>query len=414
MAAPPPFLDPHPGVPPTLGPDLLGSGPVVSRQPGELAAPSNTTLAVRSRTTTALVPSELELRVVDGLPRWLGRWLSRALLRMTSMVEQPTETMSGPLTPVRSYFRRDRHRHPRVDPETYQLRVSGVRNPRAFTLEELRELPREERLCVMECAGNGNHLMGSAGLLGQARWAGPSLRTILAACGGAGEASHFAFHGLDPIPLIRSGYHYGLSLAELLEADALIALTMNGQTLPRERGFPARLVVPGIYSMSHVKWLGHIEGKTSPHMGIHNRWVFTNHELQDGQWVRVQARWIGLKSLVTRCTRIPTGWLLTGWAWGGRGQIAGVDVTVDGGQTWHAAEVSAPGTYFPEDPLDARSLTDAWWVWNYRWENPAPGEYVVASRARRTDGRLQDFDQDPNVRGHFNQTRVKWRRVAVP
>lgn len=369
---------------------------------------------VRDTALATTLPNELELRPVEGLPRWVGRWLGRILFRMISMVEQRTETMSGPLTPVRGYFRRDRHRHPRVEAETYRLQVTGVRRPRSFTLEELQALPREERLCVMECAGNGNHIMGSAGLVGQARWAGPSLRTILAACDGPGESTHFAFHGLDPIPLVRKGYHYGLSLAELLDADALVAVTMNGEPLPRPRGFPARLVVPGIYSMSHVKWLGHIEGKTSPHMGIHNRWVFTNHELRDGKWVRVQARWIGLKSLVTRCTRTPTGWLLTGWAWGARGKIAGVDVSVDGGTTWHAAEVRTPDTYFPEDPLDSRSTTDAWSVWNYRWDGPASGEYRIASRARASDGSLQELEQDPNVRGHFNQTRVKWRRVVVP
>jgi hypothetical protein len=53
-------------------------------------------------------------------------------------------------------------------------------------------------------------------------------------------------------------------------------------------------------------------------------------------------------------------------------------------------------------------------VWNYHWDAPATGEYLVASRARGTGGELQALEQDANVRGHFNQTRVKWRRVSVP
>ena len=82
--------------------------------------------------------------------------------------------------------------------------------------------------------------------------------------------------------------------------------------------------------MSHVKWLGHIEGKTSPHMGIHNRWVCTNKERQsDGKWARVQARWIGLKSMITRCQREKGGWRLTGWAWGGDRPIEEVEITTD-------------------------------------------------------------------------------------
>jgi DMSO/TMAO reductase YedYZ molybdopterin-dependent catalytic subunit len=374
--------------------------------PDSPGAPQTTALATR--------PPELPLQPVEGMARWLGRALQPLAFRMISMVEQRTETMSGPLTPVEGYFRRDRHRHPKVDAATWSLQVSGVARPRSFTLDELRALPFEERLCVMECAGNGNHLMGSAGLLGQARWAGPSLRTVLEACGGPGAATHFAFHGLDPIPLVRRGYHYGLSLEELTRADALLAITMNGEPLPRPRGFPLRLVVPGIYSMSHVKWLGHIEGKTAPHMGIHNRWVFTNKHLQDGKWVRVQARWIGLKSMVTRCQRSDRGWTLTGWAWGGGEAIDGVDVTTDGGQSWRAATLLQPEGYFPEAPLPQGARAHAWTVWRYDWDAPAAGEYLVASRARNVAGVLQAMEQDPSVRGHFDQTRVKWRRVVVP
>ncbi len=378
---------------------------------------SRTPDAALVATSNALVgtaPDELELRPLEGMARWLGRLLYPLAFRMVSMVEQRRATMVGPLTPIEGYFRRDRHRHPSVDASTYRLRVTGVRTPREFSYEDLRVLGREERLCVMECAGNGNHVMGSAGLLGQARWAGPSLATLLDACDGPGDATHFAFHGLDPIPLVRKGYHYGLSKDELTRAKALVAITMNGEPLPRERGFPARLVVPGIYSMSHVKWLGHIEGKTSPHMGIHNRWVFTNKRKTATGWERVQARWIGLKSMVTRCQRMQGGWLLSGWAWGGGGDIVGVDVTTDGGATWHAAEVRRPETYFPDDPLAPESTEHAWSTWTYRWDAPASGEYRIASRARTRDGRLQDLEQDPNVRGHFDQTRVKWRAVTVP
>lgn len=370
--------------------------------------------------TTAIaqaVPDELALRPVEGMARWLGRVLQPLAFRMISMIEQRTTTMSGPLTPVDGYFRRDRHRHPHIDAASWRLQLTGVGDGGAttsLTLEQLSALPRVERLCVMECAGNGNHVMGSAGLLGQARWAGPSLREVLAAAGGPGPATHFAFHGLDPIPLVRRGYHYGLSLDELDRAGAIVALTMNGEALPRARGFPARLVVPGIYSMSHVKWLGHIEGKTEPHMGIHNRWVFTNKQLRDGRWVRVQARWIGLKSMVTRCQRHPGGWMLTGWAWGGDAPITAVEVSVDGGNTWSPAEHTSPAEYFPEAPLSPDAHTHAWTVWSWLWKSPPAGDYVVACRARDSNGRVQDLEQDANVRGHFDQTRVKWRRVRVP
>jgi DMSO/TMAO reductase YedYZ molybdopterin-dependent catalytic subunit len=373
--------------------------------------------APRTPQTSALeraAPQELPLQAVEGMARWLGPTLHRIAFRFVSMVEQPRATMEGPLSPVEGYFRRDRHRHPRVDPSTYALRVTGVARPRTFTLDELRALPHEERILVMECAGNGNHVMGSAGLVGQARWKGPSLQTVLDACGGPGPATHFAFRGLDPVPLWRKGYHYGLSLDEVERARALLALEMNGEPLPRPRGFPVRMVIPGIYSMSHVKWLGHIEGKTEPHMGIHNRWVFTNKERrQDGKWQRVQARWIGLKSMITRCQRTDDGWRLTGWAWGGGEPVERVEVTTDGGATWHAAQLHPPGEYFGAE-LPGESFEHAWSVFEYRWRDPAPGRYLLTSRAYGANGQAQPMEEDPNVKGHFDQTRVKWRRVDVP
>lgn len=359
-------------------------------------------------------PEELVLRPLEGLARWLGPFRGWAL-RFVSMIEQPVHTMSGPLSPIDGYFRRDRHRHPKVDPATYQLRVTGVAEPRTFTLADLQALPWERRALVMECAGNGNHMMGSAGLLGQALWSGPALQTVIDACGGPGPATHFAFHGLDPIPLVRRGYHYGLALEELASARAMLALEMNGEPLPRPRGAPVRLVVPGIYSMSHVKWLGHIEGKTRPHDGIHNRFVFVNKERRDGRWVKVQARWIGLKSMITRCLRTSDGWMLTGWAWGGGKPVRSVLVTTDGGRTWEEAEVQPPQHFFGEaEGMRPEDMQHAWAVFHYRWRDPAPGRYRIASRAIADDGAKQPLGEDPNVRGHFNQTRVKWREVDVP
>lgn len=359
---------------------------------------------------------ELELRPVDGLPRWLGSRFARALLWLVSMEENDAPALARMVTPTSGYFRRDRHVHPAVDPETYRLQITGVAAPRTWNLAELQALPRETRVCVQECAGNGNHIMGSAGLCGQAVWAGPTFASLLELAGGPGEATHFACHGLDSIGVLKRGYHYGLSLDELRRADAIVALTMNDEPLSRRHGFPARLIVPNIYSMSHVKWLSHIEGKTRPHMGIHNRLVFTNKELKNGKWVRVQARWIGLKSVIAHCRRDGAGWLLTGCAWGGQRPIAGVEVSTDGGLSWQPARLQTPADYFREKHLAPQSpeLAGAWSVFTFAWQPPGPGTYKLGCRAIDEAGNVQQPDNDPNVRGHFNQTRVKWRTVTVP
>jgi DMSO/TMAO reductase YedYZ molybdopterin-dependent catalytic subunit len=366
----------------------------------------------------AALPEELELRPTDGLPRWLGSKLARFFLRIVSMEENDAAELSRMVTPTAGYFRRDRHVHPAVDPISYRLEFTGVAAPRTLDLAELQELPRETRVCVQECAGNGNHIMGSAGLCGQAVWSGPTFDSLLELCGGPGPATHFAFHGRDDLGMFKRGYHYGLSLDELRKARAIVALTMNGEPLSRRHGFPARLIVPQIYSMSHVKWLCHVEGKTRPHMGIHNRFVFTNKELQGGKWVRVQARWIGLKSIIAHCRRDGTGWLLTGCAWGGERPITRVELTTDGGASWQPAHVQTPAEYFkdrdPDTELPAPALAGAWCVFTSTWHPPGPGTYRLGCRAIDVDGNVQQMDNDPRVHGHFNQTRVKWRTVTVP
>ncbi|WP_434420446.1 molybdopterin-dependent oxidoreductase [Nannocystis pusilla] len=368
--------------------------------------------------TEALAPegASLELRPVDGMPTWFGRRLARALLRLVSMEENKPAQLSQVVTPTAGYFRRDRHVHPAVDPETYRLQITGVAAPRVLTLPELLALPRETRVCVQECAGNGNHLQGSAGLCGQAVWEGPSFASLLELCGGPGPATHFACHGLDDLGLLKRGYHYGLSLDELTRARAIVAVTMNGEPLSRRHGFPSRLIVPRIYSMSHVKWLGHIEGKTSPHMGIHNRFVFTNKERRGGKWVRVQARWIGLKSIISDCRAARGGgWLLLGAAWGGERPVAAVEVSTDGGLSWQPARLQPIREQVARDARLASGEVDgAWSVFQFHWQPPGPGTYKIGARAIDEDGNVQALDNDPDVHGHFNQTRVKWRMVAVP
>jgi DMSO/TMAO reductase YedYZ molybdopterin-dependent catalytic subunit len=355
---------------------------------------------------------ELALRPLRGLPAWLGPGIVRWLLRLVSMEEVPAADQHGLVIPTRSWFRRDRWRHPRVDPERWSLQIDGVAAPRTFTLAELRALPQTELLCVMECAGNGNDKMGSAGLVAQGRFRGPSFAALLEACGGPGAATHFACHGLDPIPFLRPGYHYGLSAEELTRAGAIIALDMNGEPLPRSRGFPARLVVPGIYSMSHVKWLGRIEGKTRAHRGFWNRWVFVNRRRTASGWAREEARWIGLKSAITRCRRGGAEWELSGWAWGGSHAITRVEVTTDGGATWADAEVTTPARHLAGDPAPPR-LESAWSTFAFRW-SARPGRHRIASRAYAADGSVQPLRAPADVRGPFDVVCVKWREVDVP
>lgn len=364
--------------------------------------------------TTQSQPVDLFLQPVDGMARFLGRRLTSWILRAVSMKEQDLTQVEGFLSPKETYFRRDRHVHPTIDPSSYRLSIDGTAAAREFTLDELLSMPREKVVCVMECSGNGNHWQGSAGLVGQACWEGPTFESVLAAAGGPGSATNFVFHGLDG-KISRFGYHYGLSLEELLKARAILAVRMNGEPLPRKNGFPVRLVVPGIYSMSHVKWIGRIQGKPVPHDGYHNTLVFVNKEKREGKWVKVQARWIGQKSLITRCRQDGDDYLISGWTWGGERPITRVTISTDAGQTWQEATLTRPESHFQgEQVVTEENLRNAWSTFTFRWKKPAPGMYRIGSRSYDDQGRGQDLVQDNNINGHYNQTRVKWRDVRVP
>lgn len=354
-------------------------------------------------------PDELELHPERGLAAWLPSAAFWATFRAISMEEVPTERRADVLTPQGTFFRRDRYTHPVIDAATWRLQLSGFARDGELSLSDLQALPQVDEACVVECAGNGNHWQGSAGLVGQGRFTGPRVTDIIDAAGGPGDATHVVFRGADG-KLSAKGYHYGLSLDELRRSDAIVALTFNGAPLTRERGFPARLIAPGIYSMAHVKWLGWIEGLTRPHEGMYNRLVYVNKRRVNGVWRKEEARWIGLKSMISRCVRHQAGWELLGQAWGGAAPIARVTVTVDGGATWRDAELTRAEGHFEGGVRTDR----AWATFRYVWADPAPGEHRIACRAYAEDGAEQPMEQPADWQGHFDQVGVKWRRVRVP
>ncbi len=360
--------------------------------------------------TDPMPHQELELQPLEGLSRWLGPSLAGFVLGLLSMKELPREQMSGLVTSQDGFFRRDRYVHPTVDTNEWALEVGAVSRARRFTYEDLEALPQVLVACVAECAGNGNHLMGSAGLMGQACWEGPTVTSLVEACGGPGEATHFVFRGSDRLGP-RGGYHYGLSWEELQRAGAILALRHCGEPLTRARGFPVRLVVPGVYAMSHVKWVTAIDGLTAPWHGFFNTKLYNNKRRVNGKWVKEQARWISLKSVLTRCSRCEEGWELAGWAWGGGHPITGVQVTTDGGETWHDCELTTIHTIHD---LSDEAARHAWVEFRFRWRAPEPGTHLLTSRAINARGQIQPDKEPPDVKGHYDQVRWKWRKVLVP
>ena len=183
----------------------------------------------------------------------------------------------------------------------------------------------------------------------------------------------------------------------------LLAYEVNGQTLPPQHGFPLRLIVPGWYGMTHVKWLDSITVLTEPFEGYQQmkqyRTKVTDEEVGEPV-TRMLPRSMmippGIPDFPDRKRFLEAGPCeLEGRAWSGWAPITRVEVSTDGGETWEDAALDDPvGEY-------------GWQRWAYRWDDATPGEHELLSRA--TDG----AGQHPAGRGRVEHRRLREQRAAA-
>ena len=191
-------------------------------------------------------------------------------------------------------------------------------------------------------------------------------------------------------------YQRSLTIAEATREEVLLAYHMNGEPLQPQHGYPLRLIVPGWYGMTSVKWLDRIEAIGEPFQGYQmTSYRYADAEDDPGRpvnLIKVRALMIppGIPDFVTR-TRLVEGGLvtLTGRAWAGRSGVSRVEVSADGGSTWMDAQLGEEGSTF------------AWRAWSFRWE-ARPGRYTLCVRATDTEANVQPVAQPWNVNGMGN------------
>ena len=328
----------------------------------------------------------------------------------------PLEALRYPVTPVGLHYLLIHFDVPEVDPADWRLTVRGEREL-TLDLDELKLRPRQEHTVTMECAGNGRaHLdprpVSQPWLLeavGTARWGGAALRPLLEEAGIGKGAVEVLFTGLDRgiDGDIDQHYQRSLSIGEALQDDLLLAYEMNGQPLPPQHGFPLRLVVPGWYGMTSVKWLTEIKILDEPFTGYQQLQAYRMRQEEDEEGTpieRIAPRSLfvppGIPEYFTRDrTAEPGEHVILGRAWSGYAPIAGVQFSADGGSTWDDAEL---------EPQEERW---AWRGWRFRWQ-AGPGEHVLCSRARDEQGNEQPVDPAWNLGGYLNNA-VQRVRVTV-
>ena len=315
----------------------------------------------------------------------------------------PLEMLREPITPLGLHYLLIHFDIPEI--REYSLSVGD----RTFTLDELRSRERVALPVTLECAGNGralaeNHTPSQPWLneaIGTATWTGTPLAPLLREAG-LDTAVEIVFTGADRGIQggVEHAYERSLPLAEALRDDVLLAYEMNDFPLLPQHGAPLRLVVPGWYGMTHVKWLTTIRGSEVPFDG----WQQVEAYVIDGVPVqRIEPRALmippGIPDFLSRERFVAPGTqLLTGRAWSGYGAVAKVDVSIDGGP-WDPAELEAPlGEH-------------AWRGWSYSW-TASPGRHELRCRATDATGRTQPDAATWNHGGYSNNA-VQTVRVKV-
>ncbi len=253
---------------------------------------------------------------------------------------------------------------PYVATDEWTLRITGlVDREVTYTYAELLARDLVEEVVTLSCVSNevGGDLVGNA------RWSGIPLRTLLEEAGVRPEATQLVGEAVD-------GFTAGFPTSTLDgDRTALVAVGMNGQPLPRSHGFPARLVVSGLYGyVSATKWLSEIR--------------LTTMEDEDGYWitrgwakeapVKVQSR----IDVPTNRSSVPAGRVpIAGVAWAPSRGITRVEVRVDEGE-WMEAE------------LGPVSSDDTWVQWYVAWD-AEPGDHEIQVRATDGDGETQGEDR---------------------
>jgi sulfane dehydrogenase subunit SoxC len=319
----------------------------------------------------------------------------------------PLEALRYDLTPVGLHYLLIHFDVPAA-PADWRLRVEGrVGRALELSLEELRARPAVRRIVTMECAGNGRarlepHVVSQPWLweaVGTGEWGGAELAPLLEEAGMLDDAVDVVFTALDRgvDGGVEQAYERSLPVADALAGDALLAYELNGAPLPPQHGFPLRLVVPGWYGMTSVKWLERITVLDRPFDGYQqaNAYRFRRHDGDEGEPItRMRPRALmvppGFPDFMTRRRFLPPGpVLLEGRAWSGLAPVAAVEVSVDGGSRWEPAGLEPPADRW------------AWSRWSFTWD-ATPGEHELACRARDEAGNAQPPEPEWNVGGYAN------------
>jgi DMSO/TMAO reductase YedYZ molybdopterin-dependent catalytic subunit len=264
------------------------------------------------------------------------------------------------ITPNDDFYLMSSHGEPAVDPEKWSLTIDGlVDRPLSFSYDEIRKLPPYETTFTLECISNSI----GGGLIGNAAWRGTKLGLLLEHACVKPQAKYAALYSSE-------GYTTGHTLERMGKPDNFLAWEMNGDPLPRQHGFPLRMLMPGIYGMKMPKWLTRIEFVDHEFLGFWEWQGWSNSSVRQLQSVIDDPR--------DRVKISGQNFVITGWAIANEAGVRKVEISTDGGATWNEAPIFS-------NPMP----TQMWAFWKYVWASPPQGMHTIQVRATDGNGKLQ-------------------------
>lgn len=291
----------------------------------------------------------------------------RAMIGLTSrppQLETPFSVFNeGVITPNDAFFVRYHLADVPldIDPDKFTIEIKGkVDKPLKLSMAEIRKLPAVEIVAVNQCSGNSRGFSDprvaggqlANGAMGNARWRGVPLKTVLDKAGVQAGAKQVTFNGMDgPVSDKTPDFVKALDIDHARDGEVMLAYAMNGHDLPVLNGFPLRLVVPGHYG---TYWVKHLNDITVIDNVFDGFWMKSAYRIPDTDCACVEPgtapkatvpiNRFNVRSFVTSLTngaKVKAGkpTLVKGIAFDGGKGIKEVSVSTDGGKTWTAAKL---------------------------------------------------------------------------
>jgi len=247
-----------------------------------------------------------------------------------------------------------------LDQEQWRLFVTGeVKHKTKFGWRDILNRESFDQVVTLKCIDT----LPGGDSLGNATWRGISLKKLLKDVGADEDTAR------DVVFRAADGYDDSITFSRAMQDDVMLAYLMNGEKLPKEHGFPLRLIVPGLYGIKNVKWIIEIEVYNGDYQGYWQRRGWTD----DGH-IKIFSR---IDSPGHYQRLVGSDQTLRGIAFGGPHSISRVEVSLDGTKTWHDAGIEPPMSPY------------SWVIWSYDWRPPQRGKYHLAVRATDSEGKLQ-------------------------